>query len=81
MTDIPFKYYYRPDELADAADLSIWTIYRMIREDRIKHSYIGHSIRIPSVWINSKGMLRSCHRYQRRIASSNSSILFLLLSR
>jgi excisionase family DNA binding protein len=47
MIDIPFKHFYRPDELADAADLSIWTIYRMIREDRIKHSRIGHSIRIP----------------------------------
>jgi excisionase family DNA binding protein len=47
MTDIPFKLYYRPDELADAADLSIWTVYRMIRKDMIRHSRIGHSIRIP----------------------------------
>jgi len=47
MTDIPFKHYYRPDELANVADLSIWTVYRMIRKDRIKHSHIGHSIRIP----------------------------------
>ena len=47
MADIPFKHYYRPDELANVADLSIWTVYRMIRKDMIRHSRIGHSIRIP----------------------------------
>jgi excisionase family DNA binding protein len=46
-TGIPFKLYYRPDELAKAADLSIWTVYRMIKKDKIRHSRIGHSIRIP----------------------------------
>jgi excisionase family DNA binding protein len=38
---------YRPDELAAATDLSIWTIYRMLKRDEIKHSHIGHSVRIP----------------------------------
>ena len=44
---IPDKPYYRPDELAEAADLSIWTVYRMLKDDKITHSHIGHSVRIP----------------------------------
>ncbi|MBN1569122.1 MAG: hypothetical protein JXA73_14830 [Acidobacteria bacterium] len=49
MTEIPFNLYYRWDELARAADLSIWTVYRMIGKDMIRHSHIGHSIPIPKV--------------------------------
>lgn len=43
----PDKLYYRPDELAKAADLSVWTIYRLMKENKIIHSHIGRSVRIP----------------------------------
>jgi excisionase family DNA binding protein len=38
---------YRPDELAEALCVSIWTIYRMLARDEIKHVHIGQLTRIP----------------------------------
>jgi transposase len=42
---------YRPDELATALGVSIWTIYRRLKKDRIRHThldeYTHRNARIP----------------------------------
>ena len=42
MTD---KENYRPDEVAEALNLSIWTIYRLLKTNKIKHWHLGKSHR------------------------------------
>lgn len=46
MTGIPLKPYYRPNEIADIADISLRTVYRMIEDGKIKTVKIGHNIRV-----------------------------------
>ena len=42
MTD---KESYRPDEVADALNISIWTVYRLLKKGKIKHCHLGKSHR------------------------------------
>lgn len=46
MTEIPFKLFYRPGELAKIADIHIRTVYRWIDMGKIKSIKIGRSVRI-----------------------------------
>jgi excisionase family DNA binding protein len=46
MQEIPFKLYYRPDEIAEIVGISLRTVYRMIDDQKIKAIKIGRNIRI-----------------------------------
>jgi excisionase family DNA binding protein len=46
MSEIPFKLFYRPDEIANIVGISLRTVYRMIDDDKIKAIKIGRNIRI-----------------------------------